>query len=108
MTGLGTLVNVAAVIAGGTVGTFVKKSLPERFKSIIVQAIGLSVLMIGISGVMQGMFRVIDSGKLDRLYIMIMIFSMIIGGITGEIINIEKKLDNLGNWFQKKLSKEGS
>ena len=108
MTGLGTLVNVAAVIVGGTVGTFVKKGLPERFKSIIVQAIGLSVLMIGISGVLQGMFRVVGGGKLDRLYIMVMIFSMIIGGIIGEIINIEKKLDSLGNWFQKRLSKEGS
>ena len=108
MTGLGTLVNVAAVIAGGAVGVFVKKGLPERFKSIIVQAIGLSVLMIGISGVMQGMLKVVDDGKLDRLYIMTMIFSMIIGGILGELINIEKKLDRLGNWFQKKLSKEGS
>ena len=108
MTGLGTLVNVAAVIAGGAVGVFVKKGLPERFKSIIVQAIGLSVLMIGISGVMQGMLKVVDDGKLDRLYIMTMIFSMIIGGILGELINIEKKLDSLGNWFQKKLSKEGS
>ncbi|OGO81201.1 MAG: hypothetical protein A2Y21_00835 [Clostridiales bacterium GWC2_40_7] len=108
MTGLGTLVNVAAVIAGGAVGVFVKKGLPERFKSIIVQAIGLSVLMIGISGVMQGMLKVVADGRLDRLYIMTMIFSMIIGGILGELINIEKKLDRLGNWFQKKLSKEGS
>ncbi len=107
MTGLGTIVNVAAVIAGGTVGVFVKKGLPERFKTIIIQAIGLSVLMIGISGVMQGMFKVIDGGKLDRLYIMTMIFSMIFGGILGELINIEKKLDSLGNWFQKKLSREG-
>lgn len=108
MIGLGTLVNVAAVIAGGAVGTFVKKGLPERFKNIIVQAIGLSVLMIGISGVLQGMFKAVEGGKLDRLYIMTMIFSMIIGGILGELINIEKKLDSLGDWFQKKLSKEGS
>lgn len=108
MTGLGTLVNVAAVIAGGTAGVFVKKGLPERFKRIIIQAIGLSVLMIGISGVLQGMFKTADDGKLDRLYIMTMIFSMIIGGIIGEAINIEKKLDNMGNWFQKRLSKEGS
>lgn len=50
MTGLGTIVNFAAIVAGGIVGSFIRNGLSQRFKSIIMQAIGLSVLVIGISG----------------------------------------------------------
>lgn len=107
MVGLGTIVNAGAVIAGGLAGIFVKKGLPERYKNIIMQAIGLSVLFIGISGALQGIYKVIENGMLDRQYIMTMIFSLVIGGIVGEWINIENKLERLGVWFQKKFSKNG-
>ncbi|NTV91635.1 MAG: DUF554 domain-containing protein, partial [Clostridiales bacterium] len=43
-----------------------------------------------------------------RMYIMTMILSLIIGGVIGEFINIEDKLDKMGKWFQKKFAKEGS
>jgi len=105
--GLGTIVNVAVIIAGGLAGTLFRKGIPQRVKDIIMQAIGLSVAMIGISGVLQGIFKVSENGSLDRLYIMTMILSLIIGGVIGEIANIEDKLDKLGNYFQSKFSKNG-
>ncbi|HHW30396.1 MAG TPA: DUF554 domain-containing protein [Clostridiaceae bacterium] len=107
MIGTGTIVNVAVVIAGGFIGSFIKRGLPERYKNIVVQAIGLSVFIIGISGTLQGMYKVIDGGNLDRQYLMTMIFSLIIGGLAGELINIEDKLDKIGIWFQNKFSREG-
>lgn len=107
MVGLGTLVNAGAIIAGGLGGIFVKKGLPERYKNIIMQGIGLSVLFIGISGALQGIYTVIDGKKLDRQFIMTMIFSLVIGGILGEFIDIENKLERLGLWFQRKLSDKG-
>lgn len=107
MIGLGTIVNAAAIIAGSGAGIFVKKGLPERLKNTIVQAIGLSVVMVGISGTLQGMYKVIEGGKLDRQYTMIMIFSLIIGGVAGELIDIESKLETLGMWFQKRFAREG-
>jgi uncharacterized membrane protein YqgA involved in biofilm formation len=105
MIGLGTLVNFAAIVIGGAVGSLVKSGLSQRFKTIIMQAIGLSVLIIGISGALQGMYAVVDGGRLDRQFIMTMIFSLVIGGIIGEWIDIEDKLEKLGLWFQKKLVK---
>lgn len=108
MIGIGTIVNAGAIIAGGLVGIFVKKGLPERYKSIVMQAIGLSVLIIGISGTLQGIYQVIDDGKLNRQYIMTMIFSLVAGGIIGEFINIENKLENFGTRFQRKFFKNGS
>lgn len=106
MVGLGTIVNAAAIIVGGVAGTVVKSGLPERFKKIIMQAAGLSVTMIGVSGALQGIYHVAEDGKLDRLYIMTMIFSLVIGGIAGELINIEGALERLGLWFQRKFVKE--
>lgn len=107
MIGIGTIVNAGAIIAGGIAGIFVKKGLPERYKSIVMQAIGLSVLIIGISGALQGILTAADNGQLDSQYIMTMIFSLVIGGIIGELINIELKLEHLGNWFQNRVFSNG-
>lgn len=108
MIGVGTIVNAGAIVTGGLIGVFLKKGLPERYKTIVMQAIGLSVIIIGISGTLQGVFKIIENGSLDRQYIMTMIFCLVIGGIIGEFINIEKRLDNLGIWFQNKLFKNGN
>lgn len=107
MIGLGTVVNAGAVIVGGLAGTVIKKGLPERYKNIVMQAIGLSVLFIGISGALQGIYKVLGNGSLDRQFIMTMIFSLVIGGVIGELINIESKLERLGSWFQSRFSKNG-
>lgn len=105
MIGLGTIVNAAAIIAGGTAGALLKNGLPERYRETVMQAIGLSVLMIGISGTLQGMYKVAGSGRLDREFVMLMIFSLVIGAIAGEFLNIEDKLDRMGNWFQSRFAK---
>ncbi len=103
--GLGTLVNVVAVIIGGVGGLIVKKGLPERFKSTIMQALGLSVMIIGVSGALQGIYSITSQGKLDRNYITGMILSLVVGSIIGEFCRIEENLDRLGAWFQDRFAK---
>jgi Uncharacterized membrane protein, possible Na+ channel or pump len=107
MIGLGTIVNAAAIIFGALIGLLLKNGISERYKIILMQAIGLSVVIIGISGTLQGMYKVLDTGKLDRSYIMTMIFSLVIGSITGEALGIEKRLENLGEKLQNRFSKSG-
>jgi uncharacterized protein len=106
--GLGTIVNTAAIILGGVSGTFIKSGLPQRYKNIIMQAIGLSVLVVGVSGALQGMYKITNEGTISREYITVMIFSLVIGSIIGEFINIEEKLDRMGLWFQKRFIKGDS
>jgi len=103
--GLGTIVNTAAIVTGGILGTVIKSGLPQRYKHIIMQAIGLSVLVVGISGALQGMYKVANDGTISREFITVMIFSLVIGSIIGEFINIEDKLDKMGLWIQKKFIK---
>ena len=108
MLGLGTIVNVVAIIVGTLAGILVKSGIPNRIKDILIQALGLSVIMIGVSGTLQGMYKANESGSLDRQYIMVMIFSLVFGGIIGELLNIEDKFDKMGKWFQSKFSKDSS
>lgn len=108
MIGLGTIVNIIAIIIGGTLGVVLKKGIPERFKTTIMQAIGLAVVIVGVSGALQGIFSVTSQGKLDRNYITGMILSLVIGSLVGEALKIEEGLDKLGLWFQSKFAKNES
>ncbi len=107
MLGIGTIVNAGAVIAGGIAGVLLKSGIPERYKKTVIQGIGLSVIFIGISGTIKEMLTVINGNKLDRQFILLMIFSLVIGGLVGEFLNIEKKLENVGRWFQSRIPAKG-
>ncbi|MDF2989413.1 MAG: putative rane protein possible Na+ channel or pump [Eubacterium sp.] len=107
MTGLGTIVNAGAVIAGGVAGTLLRSGIPEKYKKIVMQGIGLSVLFIGISGTIKEMITIVNGNKLDRQFVMLMIFSLVIGGLLGEFLKIEKRLENVGIWFQSKIPSKG-
>lgn len=108
MIGLGTIVNAAAIIAGGSAGSILRNGLPERFRTTVMQAIGLSVVVIGLSGSLEGIFSVNSGGKLESGYIMTMIFSLVLGSLAGEAMNIEQKLEQMGNWFQNRFAKGSS
>lgn len=106
MTGLGTVVNAAAIIAGGVSGSLIRNGLPERFRETIMQAIGLAIMIIGLSGALQGIYKINAAGRLDREFIMQMIFSLVAGAISGELLNIEERLERMGKWIQKKYIKK--
>lgn len=87
----GTIVNTLAVIAGGTLGIFLKKGMPERVRTIYFQAVGLFTLAIGINMVWQ------------MKHILIVVTSIVIGALLGEWMNLEKVADQLSEWTKKKL-----
>lgn len=88
---LGTIVNTFAVIAGGTLGIFLKKGMPERVRIIYFQAVGLFTLAIGISMVW----------KME--HILIVVTSIVLGALLGEWMNLEKGADQLSEWTKKKF-----
>ncbi|MDD3350657.1 MAG: DUF554 domain-containing protein, partial [Eubacteriales bacterium] len=92
---LGPLVNAAAIIVCALVGRFILKNLPERYEEIIKKAIGLSIIFIGISG------------ALENKRVMLLIFSMVIGSVLGELIDIDRGMNRLGGWAEKKLGFSG-
>lgn len=106
MTGIGTIVNVVAVILGGLLGLLFKKGLKERFREIMVQACGLAVIFIGAAGAFEMIFTVEDGGLVSGSTMLIVI-SLVVGGLVGELINIEKGLDTAGEKL-KRLVKAGN
>lgn len=105
MFGLGTIINTSLVVLGGLIGLLFKKGISERYEKTLMSACGVSTIFIGVTGTLQGMLTVID-GKIQTQGTMLLIFSFVLGGLIGEFINIEKRMDNLGEKLKKVLHAE--
>ena len=100
MIGLGTIVNVLAIVVGGIVGLIFRGGLKERFRDILMQACGLAVIFIGAAGAFEMIFTV-SGDRLSSGSTMLIVISLVIGGLVGELLNIEKGLDTLGEKLKK-------
>lgn len=107
MIGIGTIINVIFVILGTTLGLLLKKGIPERLKETVIKAIGLSTCFIGISGVVSKMIYVNDN-SFETKNTMLLVVSLVIGGLAGELINIEKHLESFGEFCKKKIKIKGN
>ena len=93
---LGTVVNSVAIMAGSFLGLILKGGIPQKYRITVMQAIGLAVILIGLKGAF----------KTDQM--LLVIFSLTIGGVCGEFLRIEQKLEDIGNWLEIKFSKTGN
>lgn len=92
---LGTIVNTIAIIFGGLLGLLFGQALPEKIKRTVIQGIGLAVLLIG------------GSMALQTKNPLIVIASLVIGGVVGEWVDIELRLQHFGKWLERKFSRNG-
>lgn len=102
MPGLGTIVNIGAVLLGSAVGLLFRRMIPEKLKATLMQALALSTLCVGLTGTISGALEIAEGGLSSR-YTLMMILSMVIGTLIGETIDIEHQLDRFGAFCQKKL-----
>ena len=100
MIGLGTIVNVGAIILGTILGLLLKKGLPEKIKTTVMKALGLATIFIGIIGVLTAVIKV-DGDTIKSNYLMLIILSLAIGGVIGEWIDIEARLERFGLWCRR-------
>lgn len=98
---LGNIVNGVAIVIGCFIGLLVHKGLKEKYKSIVMQAIGLSVIFIGAGVAISGLS---DPESEPVLFII----SLVIGGIIGEIAGIERGLEKFGGFLQLKVGNKDS
>lgn len=81
------------------------KGIKERFQNTLMAACGVATIFIGITGTLQGMLTVAD-GKVETQGTMLLIFSLVLGGLFGEWVNIEKRMDGIGEKLKKLLKAE--
>ncbi len=101
MVGVGTLINVIAIIIGGLIGIIFKKLITLRIQETLTKAAGLCVIFIGISGALSKMLSVTD-GKIEACGSVMLIVSFVIGSFAGELLNIEKRFEDFGEWLKRK------
>jgi uncharacterized protein len=93
---LGNYVNALAIIVGSLLGLLFHKGLKEKYKTIVMQAIGLSVIFIGATTALNGLLNP-DSEPI------LFIISMVLGGLIGELVGVEKGLERLGMFLQSRF-----
>ena len=108
---LGTLVNFAVVLIMGIIGSLLRKGIPERFSESIMAAMAICVIYIGIDGVLEASPDTSVSAPhlSPGLYkILVMVISIAVGTVIGELINIEKWMNKLGDLARSRLAGFGA
>ena len=88
---VGSIVNALAIIGGSAIGCWLQSRFPDRIRTIVFQGLGLCVLLIGL----QMAFKVDN--------VLLVIFAILLGGITGEILRLDTLLERIGNWVKRKI-----
>ena len=105
MPGLGTLINVAAILIGSTIGVLIGHRFPERTRVSVTDALGLVVLVVGA----LNLFALADSDYRDTVTeagaLLVVLFSILIGGIIGSLLRIEYRLELFGGWLQRRFTR---
>ena len=101
MNGLGTIINMAAIVAGGLLGLLFGRFIGERHRDSLCKACGLAVIFIGAAGALKGMFSVVD-GKIVYGGDFLIIGCLSLGALMGELINIEGGFEKFGAWLKQK------
>ena len=96
---MGTIINTAAIIIGGILGYFFGNLLKERHQNTLNMACGVCVLFIGLAGALEGMLS-IDGTNIVSGHSMLVIACMALGALVGEIINLEDRFEQFGEWLK--------
>lgn len=102
----GTIVNAVAVAVGGTIGLLCRKGIKEEYKESINRVLGLTILVIGINGVIGNMFTV-DGTRITSSNELLLVVFMVIGTLVGELLKLENHFTNFCNKIDKKFKNGG-
>lgn len=106
--GFGTLVNVITVIVGSAIGLLLGHRLPQRTRDTVTDGLGLVTLLIGGLSAVQVTSAVLSGAVGGSAPVLIVLGSLLIGGIIGSLVDIERRLENLGVWLQYRFKAHGS
>ncbi|MDO8963662.1 MAG: DUF554 domain-containing protein [Coriobacteriia bacterium] len=98
MPGSGVIANVVAVLMGSAVGLVFGRFITERFRKIAFAALGLSTFSIGTMMVIGGLMKA-DAAK-SKYAVLVLVGSLVIGGLLGEAIGVEAALERFGQWLR--------
>ena len=101
MYGLGTIINTAAIVAGGAGGALFGRFLKENVQDTLTKVCGVSTLFIAITGALEQMLTV-ENGAIVCHGAMLVIGCLTIGAVIGELLNLEGAFERFGEWLKQK------
>lgn len=101
MYGLGTIINTAAIVAGGVGGALFGRFLKENVQDTLTKVCGVSTLFIAITGALEQMLTV-ENGAIVSHGAMLVIGCLTIGAVIGELLNLEGAFERFGEWLKQK------
>lgn len=101
MHGLGTIINVGCIIGGGIAGLLVGNRFKKEMRESIQTMTGMGTVMLGAGGALAKMLTIND-GKLETSGAIMMIVCLVVGVIIGELLQLDKKINNFGEWLKVK------
>ena len=108
MYGLGTVINVVAILLGSTVGVLLGHRLPERTRVTVTDALGLVTLVIGGLNVMALRDPDFAAAVGEGVTLLVVLGALLIGGIVGSLLRIEHRLEQVGAWLQGRFAAGGA
>lgn len=104
--GLATLVNVATVLAGAVLGVALGNRLPTRTRDVVTDALGLVTLLIAATSAIAVLAPELSDEVGDSAPMLIVLGSLLVGGIAGSLLRLEARIEGLGGRLQRRLSGE--
>jgi len=98
----GTVLNVLTVLVGGALGTLLGNRLPQRVRETVMHGLGLATIAIGIQLTLSQL--AVAETSLKRLTFIVVLASILVGGLIGELLDLEARLEALGRWLEVRTS----
>ena len=102
--GVGTLVNVAAILLGSAVGVLLGDRLPARTREVVTDGLGLVVLLVGGLSAAAVVDPALQSAVGAGAPVLIVLGSVVVGGVLGSLLHLERRLESAGAWLRHRLA----
>lgn len=99
MIGLGTLIDGGFILVGGLAGLAFGRFLTPRIQDTLLKATAVAILFVGLSGALAGMLS-LEGGKLAAVNSALVVGSLALGSLIGEVFDLERQLDRFGEWLK--------
>ena len=111
MVGLGTLINVACIVAGGLVGLLCRGAITQRLQQALLRSCGVAVMFVGIAGTLEKMLSasLVADGTIALASggTMMMVVCLAVGTVLGEALDLDARFEDLGVWLREKTGNSG-
>lgn len=107
MTGIGSIVNAGAIVVGGCAGLAAGSLIGKRVQSTLVSGMAIGTMFIGAGTTFSKMLAVGHGGAIEAHGALMLVMSLAIGAVVGELIDLDGKLEAFGRWLRRISHNDG-